>query len=118
MADPNRFLAVEDIGDVAVIKFSIKKLLDEQTIETIGEHFFRIVDELGKRKVLINFQEVKYVAVPMIGKIISFNKRLSTVGGKLILCNMVPHIYEVFEITRLNKCLNILETQEKALEKF
>jgi anti-sigma B factor antagonist len=42
-----RRLEVEDSGDVAVVHFVDKKILDEQNIQMIGDDLFRLVDELG-----------------------------------------------------------------------
>ena len=41
-----RRLEVEDIGDIAVVNFVDKKILDEQNIQMIGDDLFRLVDEL------------------------------------------------------------------------
>jgi anti-sigma B factor antagonist len=43
---------------------------------------------------------------------------LQAVGGKLILCNIDPQIYEVFEITKLNKLFNIKAEEQAALQEF
>ena len=42
-----RRLEVEDIGDVTVVSFTDKKILDEQNIQIIGEQLFSLIDELG-----------------------------------------------------------------------
>ena len=55
-------LQVEDIGDVTVVNFTDKKILDEQNIQIIGEQLFSLVDELGRRKLLLNFSNVEYLA--------------------------------------------------------
>ena len=44
-----RRLEVEDSGEVAVVHFVDKKILDEQNIQMIGDDLFRLVDELGAR---------------------------------------------------------------------
>ena len=44
-----RRLEVEDIGDVTVVNFTDKKILDEQNIQVIGEQLFSLIDELGRK---------------------------------------------------------------------
>src|ERR1700740_3804564 len=100
-----RRLEVEDIGDVTVVKFADKKILDEQHIQIIGEQLFSLVDELGRRKILLNFRNVEYLSSAALGKFITLNKKVNASGGKLILCHIDPQIYEVFEIPTLNKSL-------------
>ncbi len=113
-----RRLEVEDIGDVTVVKFTDKKILDEQNIQIIGEQLFSLVDELGRRKILLNFGNVEYLSSAALGKLITLNKKVNAVGGRLILCSIDPQIYEVFEITRLNKLFNIQREEQAALQAF
>lgn len=113
-----RRLEVEDIGDVTVVNFTDRKILDEQNIQIIGEQLFSLVDELGRRKILLNFGNVEYLSSAALGKLITLNKKLQGVQGKLILCNIHPQIYEVFEITRLNKLLNIRKDEQEAMQQF
>src|SRR4030081_2974483 len=113
-----RRLEVEDIGEVAVVNFTDKKILDEQNIQVIGEQLFSLVDELGRRKILLNFGNVEYLSSAALGKLITLNKKLQGVGGKLVLCNIDPQIYEVLEITKLNKLFNIQKEEQAALQAF
>src|SRR6185369_7487108 len=98
-----RRLEVEDIGDVTVVNFTDRKILDEQNIQAIGEQLFSLVDEAGRRKILLNFGNVEYLSSAALAKLITLNKKLQQVGGRLILCRIDPQIREVFEITKLNK---------------
>src|SRR5437879_11260439 len=97
-----RRLEVEDIGDVTVVNFTDRKILDEQNIQIIGEQLFSLVDELGRRKVLLNFGNVEYLSSAALGKLITLNKKLQAVNGRLVLCNITPQIYEGMEVTTLN----------------
>jgi len=113
-----RRLEVEDIGDVTVVNFTDRKILDEQNIQVIGEQLFSLVDEAGRRKVLLNFGNVEYLSSAALGKLITLNKKLQAAGGRLVLCNIDPQIYEVFEITKLNKLFNIHKEEQAALQAF
>ena len=113
-----RRLELEQIGDVTVVNFVDKKILDEQSIQTIGEQLFSLVDDLGRRKLLLNFSNVEYLSSAALGKFITLNKKVNAAGGKLILCRIDPQIYEVFEITKLNKLFNIQKEEQAALQAF
>jgi anti-sigma B factor antagonist len=113
-----RRLEVEHIGDVTVVNFVDRKILDEQNIQTIGEQLFSLVDEEGWRKILLNFSNVEYLSSAALGKLITLNKKLQTAGGKLILCNIDPQIYEVFEITKLDRFFKIMKEEQEALQAF
>ena len=113
-----RRLEVEDIGEVTVVNFTDRKILDEQNIQVIGEQLFNLVDEAGRKKILLNFANVEYLSSAALGKLILLNNKLKTTGGRLILCNIDPQIYEVFEITKLNKVFNIQKEEQAALQAF
>ena len=54
-----RRLEVEDIGDVTVVNFTDKKILDEQNIQVIGEQLFSLVDELGRKEDPAEFRQCR-----------------------------------------------------------
>lgn len=113
-----RRIEVEEVGDVSVVRFVDKKILDEQNIQVIGEQLFGLIDDEGKRKILLDFSAVDYLSSAALGKLITLNKKVRAVNGQLKLCNIKPEIYVVFEITSLNKVFPIFDDQERALEAF
>jgi anti-sigma B factor antagonist len=113
-----RRLEVEDLGDVTVVSFTDKKILDEQNIQIIGEQLFSLVDESGRKKLLLNFGTVEYMSSAALGKLITLNKKVQTAGGRLVLCNIRPEIREVFEITKLDKLFVIKRDEQEALQVF
>ena len=113
-----RRLELEPIGDVTVVNFVDRKILDDQNIQIIGEQLFSLVDEQGLRKILLNFSNVEYLSSAALGKLITLNKKLQQAGGKLILCNIDPQIFEVFEITKLDRFFKIIKEEQAALQAF
>jgi anti-sigma B factor antagonist len=113
-----RRLEVEPIGDVTVVNFVDRKILDEQNIQIIGEQLFSLVDEEGCKKMLLNFGNVEYLSSAALGKLITLNKKLQNAKGKLILCNIDPQIHEVFEITKLDRFFKIIKDEQAALQAF
>ena len=113
-----RRLEVEDVGDVTVVSFVDRKILDEQNIQVIGEQLFKLVDDDGRRKLLLNFGNVEYLSSAALGKLITLNKKVQSAGGRLILCNIDPQIHEVFEITKLDKFFKIMKEEQQALQAF
>ena len=113
-----RRLEVENIGDVTVVNFVDKKILEEQNIQNIGEQLFALVEQDGLTKLLLNFGNVEYLSSAALGKLITLNKKVKDAGGKLILCEITPQIYEVFEITRLDKFFRIEKDEQSALQAF
>lgn len=118
MSAGQRRLDIEEIGAVTVARFVDKKILDESNIQLIGNQLFGLVDDDGRKKIVLDFANVEYLSSAALGKLITMNKKVADAGGKLRLCSIRPDIYEVFAITRLNKVFDIRDTQDQALEGF
>ena len=114
----NCHLEVEDIGDVSLVRFTSKRLLDPTEIQLVGMELFRLVDELGRRHVILDLGNVEYVSSAALGKFITLNKKVQGKGGKLVMCNINDDIFEVFEITRLDRLFNIQKDEQSALQTF
>ena len=114
----HRKIDVEEIGDVTVARFVDRKILDETNIQIVGNQLFTLVDDEGRRKIVLDFSNVEYLSSAALGKLITLDKKVKANGGKLRLCSVRPEIYEVFAITRLNKLFDMYDDQEKALEGF
>ncbi len=115
MAAGQRRLDIEEVGDVTIARFLDKKILDENNIQMIGNQMFGLVDEDGRKKIVLDFANVEYLSSAALGKLITMNNKVKTAKGKLRLCNIRPEILEVFTITKLNKVLEIKTDQEQAL---
>ena len=108
-------LKVEQIADVAVVYFLDKRILDEPTIQAIAEQLFSLVDDQQQRKLLLNFTNVEYMSSAALGKLINLHKKLTGVKGKMAMCNVIPQIYEVFAITKLDKIFKIFPDEDQAM---
>ena len=118
MEERKQRLILEPRGDVTIVSFLDKKILDEVHIQEIGEELFEAIEKKGKTKMLLNFENVDYLSSAALGKLITLNKRLKEENGHLKLCNIKENIYEVFRITKLNKIFEIYDSEEAALAKF
>ena len=118
MSTGQRRIDIEEVGDVTIAKFVDKKILDEANIQTIGSHLFSLIDDDGRRKIVLDFSIVEYLSSAALGKLITMDRKAKAAKSKLRLCCIRPEIFEVFEITKLNKVFDIRGTQEEALEGF
>jgi anti-sigma B factor antagonist len=114
----HRRLEVSEVGDVTVVRFVDRKILDEANIQKLGEELFHLVEAEGRKSILLNFTAVDFLSSAALGKLITMDKKVKAHGGKLKLCNIRPEIYEVFEITKLNKVFDIKDEEAQALAAF
>lgn len=111
-----RRLDIEEVGAVTVARFVDKKILEETNIQLIGNELFALVDEEGRKKLILDFSLVEYFSSAALGKLITLDKKVKASKAKLRLCSINPEIYEVFAITRLNKLFDIRDNREEALK--
>ncbi|MEX2187499.1 MAG: STAS domain-containing protein, partial [Pirellulales bacterium] len=114
----NRRLNVSEVGEVTVVRFVDRRILDEANIQEMGQELFQIVEDQGKKQLLLNFSGVEFLSSAALGKLITLDKRVKAHSGKLMLSNIRPEIYEVFKITRLNTTLDIKDDEADALAAF
>jgi anti-sigma B factor antagonist len=113
-----RRLTVSDVGDVTVVRFVDRKILDELNIQELGQELFQLVEEENKTRLLLNFHQVEFLSSAALGKLITLDKKVKAHGGKMKLSNIRPEIYEVFAITKLNKLFDIKDDEADALAAF
>lgn len=114
----NRRLETIEVGEVTVVRFVDRKILDESNIQQLGNELFRLVEEEKKTKLLLNFSNVEFLSSGALGKLITLDKKVKANNGVLKLSNIRPEIYEVFAITKLNKLFDIKDDEAAALAAF
>ncbi len=105
-------------GDVQVVYFTDAQILDETKIQQLADDLMALADKCEHGKMLLNFNDVKFMSSSVLGKLVRLNKKCKTDKIKLKMCNIVPEIFEVFKITRLNKVFDIHDNEGAALSAF
>jgi anti-sigma B factor antagonist len=108
-------LAVETVGDVAIVALPVEELDAGNTAEfkrdvaPLLEKHARIVFDLGG---------VRFVDSSGLGAFLSCLRKANAKGGDVKLCRMSKQVRTVFELVRLNRILDIQETREAAVAAF
>ncbi len=112
-------LCIRDKDDVVIVSFSQVKILDEGSIQQIGQEFQNLTMQAASgRKLLLDFSRVEFMSSAMIGQIVKLHKQCKNDKIRLKLCNICPNIMEIFKITGLVKLLDIHPDGAKAIEAF
>jgi anti-sigma B factor antagonist len=111
-------LDVSEAGDVSVVRFVDRRILDAANIEGLGDELFALVENDHRRRLLLNFTGVEFLSSAALNKLIILDKKIKSHGGKLVLSDLRPEIKEVFAITRLDKLFTISDSEQKGLQEF
>ena len=113
-----RRMTTTKIGDLAIVRFTDKKIVDSGNIEEMGAEMLSLIDVDHMKHVLLNFESVDFLSSAALNKLILMDKKVKQVGGILRLCNLRAEIMEVFTITRLNRVFDIRKSEAEALKAF
>ena len=118
MEQPSSHLRIKRTGEISLVEFADRKILEELSIQEIGEELDQVVASEPGIKLLLNFKNVDHLSSAALGMLITLNKKVKDQSGELKLSDINRQIYEVFKITRLNRVFNIHDTAEQALAQF
>ena len=111
-------LEVSEVGDVTVVRFVDRRILDANNIEELGGELFGLIEQENRKKLLLNFSDVEFLSSAALNKMIILDKKLKSGGGVLKLCCLRPEIQEVFMITKLDQLFEIKVNEAQGLEAF
>jgi anti-sigma B factor antagonist len=114
----HRRIDVSKVGDVTVVKFVDRKILEETGIQELGTELFSLIEHDNRRSILLNFDNVDFLSSAALGKLITLDRKMKTAQGRLKMCNIRPEILEVFQITKLNKVFDIRGEEADGISAF
>ncbi len=103
---------------VLQVHFADRNILDEASIDHIGEQLKGLIQTEEEPKILLNFSNVEHLSSSALGMLITLNKSVRQQGGVMKLSNINSQIHEVFSITRLDRMFEIFDDAERALATF
>jgi anti-sigma B factor antagonist len=96
-------------GDVTVFAYTLANVMP-----TSPESIALPLDK-SMTRIVIDLAGVGYISSNVLGAWVACHKHLEEVGGKMALCNAVPAIREILEITKLEQLFPIFATQAEAI---
>jgi anti-anti-sigma regulatory factor len=107
---------VEPVGAVTVVRFGRVGILEGEAVAEFRERLFGLVDREGRRLFLLNFGKVAGLASGLLGQLVALHQKVRSAGGRLVLCEVSPFLYEFFEAAELPGVLCIRGGERQALE--
>jgi len=108
-------LKVENSNNISIIK--VGGYIDTTTSSELEHHLTKLL-ERGSNNIIIDLGSVDYVSSAGWGIFISEIKGIREKGGDLKLANMIPEVYEVFELLEFHYILKAFDSLELAVKDF
>ncbi|MFH1747829.1 MAG: STAS domain-containing protein [Planctomycetota bacterium] len=118
MDQPSTHLKIKRADVVAVVEFADRKILEELSIQEIGDELTSLVSSEPGIKLLLNFRNVDHLSSAALGMLITLNRKVQDQKGALKLSDINRQIFEVFKITKLNRVFDIHDTADQAISGF
>jgi anti-anti-sigma factor len=100
--------------DDGVQQVTLKGRLDSLTSSGLEKSLQPLFETTGSRT-LVDFSALSYVSSAGLRVILMAAKRAKQSQGKLVLCGLLPHVREVFEISGFLKILDVVDDRAAAL---
>ena len=102
-------------GDVLILR--LKGRLDSYTSPSLEKRIFQFINN-GHSKLLLDLSKIDYIGSSGLRMLLSTAKQLKALSGNLIICSLTEAVLEVIRICGFDHVLQILHSEEEALEKF
>ncbi|MBD3427162.1 MAG: STAS domain-containing protein [Candidatus Omnitrophica bacterium] len=106
----------EKTGDINLVRFSFNEITREQR-EQIKRKLQDLMDS-GEKKFIIDLDGVGFVSSLVIATIIFFAKQVRENGGTIKISGLSNEAFSIFQLTQLDRILELYETEHDALESF
>jgi anti-anti-sigma factor len=100
---------------VQVLEVISGKVAINQEIDRVCKLLTR---DREKPRVVLNMSDVQFVSSSFIAGLVALHKRLRSIDGKMVVCEMSPIVQETLHGAKLDKLLNIAETESEAASSF
>lgn len=111
-------IQAHDVGsrlDISLI--SVSGYIDTTTCQEMAKTIQELMKQ-NKAQIIVDLGRVTYISSAGWGVFVGEIKNVREKGGDLKFVQMVPEVFEVFEMLEFNKILNFYESVEEAIDEF
>ncbi len=101
--------------DIALIR--VKGYIDTQTCGYMLHEITEVMNE-GVYHIIVDMSQVHYVSSAGWGVFVGEIKGIRENGGDLKIVQMLPEVYEIFEMLEFNRILDCYDSIEEAIDDF
>ncbi len=95
----------------------LKGYLDAHTAHHLEEAFSKLI-ETNEFKVVVNFENLKYISSAGLGVFMAFIETMRNNSGDIKLAAMQPNVFNIFDLLGFPMLYDILPNESDAVKKF
>ncbi|MBO9609265.1 MAG: anti-sigma F factor antagonist [Paenibacillaceae bacterium] len=93
----------------------LKGELDHHTAEIVRSRMEQAIEQGNAAHVVLNLKDLSFMDSSGLGVILGRYKQISGKGGKMVVCDVSPAVYRLFEMSGLPKILTFQDNERSAL---
>ena len=105
----------EKKGELLILR--MKGRLDAVSSPVAEKKVFEYIND-GHNQLILDFSNVAYLSSAGMRMLLSTTKRLKSLSGKLIVCNVTLNVMDVLKMSGFDRVLELSKTEEEALHRF
>jgi stage II sporulation protein AA (anti-sigma F factor antagonist) len=106
---------VKEIDKIKVIKITGQIRISTQN--EFKDLLDNIARESATKTVVLSLDGVIYMNSAGLGIIVDTLRKFKEKKGRMVLCSLMPNVSNIFEITRINRFIEIYKTEQEAIAK-
>lgn len=113
--DEQPSLRTEESEGVTIVRFREASILDAVTIQRIGRELYEIVETAERRKVVLDFHDVRFLSSQTLGVLLTLRRKADKANVRVAIARIRPELARVFQITNLDKLFGFFDSTEEAV---
>lgn len=108
----------KEVGGALIIAFEPTNETNYDWQSTQRDWLYKLIESRDDPRFAIDLTEVNYLASSEIGFLVTIKRRIDRQKGRVVFFGIGSYLSEIFQTMNLNKVLEIVDTQNDALNKL
>jgi stage II sporulation protein AA (anti-sigma F factor antagonist) len=93
----------------------LKGELDHHTADAVKQRMEAAIEKDQLKHIILSLKDLNFMDSSGLGVILGRYKQITAKGGKMVVCDINPAIYRLFEMSGLFKIVSIQDTERQAI---
>ena len=118
MSPKPELIRVSRRDDIVQVDLLTPVLIGDDAIERMADEVAAVIDAESTPRIVMNFEQVKYISSTMLGTMIALHNRVVTRGGQFRLASLRERHQRLLALVRLDGLFEVHATPEEAAASF
>jgi anti-sigma B factor antagonist len=110
-------IVVDTVSGTDITKVTVQGFLDAHTVPEMEKIIQNLIHD-GRYKIIVDFKELSYISSAGLGVFMSVIGDVKGNNGDIVLMDMPPKIYKVFDLLGFTEIFTIVDTEDAAIQAF